>query len=27
VRKILFYMMIAAIPIVVFGLLLWVSRG
>jgi serine/threonine-protein kinase len=26
-RKILFYMMIAAIPIVVFGLLLWVSRS
>ena len=26
-RKILFYLMIAAIPIVVFGLLLWVSRS
>ena len=26
-RNILFYMMIAAIPIVVFGLLLWVARS
>jgi serine/threonine-protein kinase len=26
-HNILFYLMIAAIPIVVFGLLLWVARG